>query len=82
MNRLDLARGDWPYLMDLLSVRPRIPWLLIPVYVGGLILALAAAKGDDWIHLSQYNNSNFTILKVIFSPVTSDLFGSILFLIF
>ncbi|XP_034238031.1 uncharacterized protein LOC117643306 [Thrips palmi] len=62
-DRLDLARGDWPYLMDLFSVRPRIPWLLIPVYICGLILALAAAKGDDWIHLSQYNHSNFTLLK-------------------
>lgn len=45
-DRLDLARGDWPYLVDLLSVRPRIPWMLIPIYIGGLILALAAAKGD------------------------------------
>ncbi|KAK3926232.1 Transmembrane protein 237 [Frankliniella fusca] len=62
-DRLDLARGDWPYLVDLLSVRPQIPWLLIPIYAGGLILALAAAKGDDFLHLSQYNISNDTVLK-------------------
>lgn len=55
--------------MDLLSVRPQIPWLLIPIYVGGLLLALSAAKGDDWIHLSQYSGSNFTIVKVIFVQV-------------
>ncbi|XP_026275507.1 uncharacterized protein LOC113204521 [Frankliniella occidentalis] len=62
-DRLDLARGDWPYLVDLLSIRPRIPWFLIPIYVGGLVLALAAAKGDDFIHLSQYNSSNITFMK-------------------
>lgn len=70
-DRFDLARGEWPYLVDILSVRPKLPWLLIPIYVGGLILALAAAKGDDFIHLSQFHNANMTKQKVELDTLSS-----------
>jgi len=56
--RMDISHADCRQFFDLLTSRPRITWLLVPLYGVALILTFLAARTDDL--LASWSAGNFS----------------------